>query len=179
MGYDMKNALAISIMALAITACSNNDNTTSNNIDSVESETTTEQVDTKVDTNSPAEIIQAFKDAGLPVGKVVVHTSASDPNKLLGRPDGYIASAHFEDNNVEQDMPIDGEDALPKGGSIEVWKTPEEAQARKNYIEEVVKQMNMPALKQYMYLKDEVLLRLEYDIIPEQADKYNQVLQSL
>ena len=179
MEYDVKNALIISIMALVITACSNNDNTTSNNTASTTNEAAAVEVATKVDINNPAEIIQAFKDAGLPVGKVLIHTSASDPNKLLGRPDGYIGFAHFEDTNVEQDMPINGEDALPKGGSIEVWKTSEEAQARKNYIEEVVKQMNMPALKQYMYLKDGVLLRLEYDIIPEQANKYNEVLQSL
>ncbi len=141
---------------------------------------TTKEVEEKISITNPEQVIQAFKDKGLPIGKVFIHNAENDPNKLLGRPDGYTASAKFEDTSVEQDQPIENDEIiLPKGGIIEIWNTQEAAEARKDYIDEVTDLMNMPALKQYMYIHKGVLLRLEYDIVPDQAKKYEDVLNSL
>ncbi|MDY3305510.1 hypothetical protein [Psychrobacter sanguinis] len=175
----MLKIFTIAVLALFITSCSNNQSQDTKN--DVDSHKEVVKKDAKqYSLNEPTEIIQAFKDSGLPIGKVVIHTSASDPNKLLGRPDGYIALVHFEDKSVEQNVPLtENEEVLHKGGVIEVWKSSDEAESRMNYISDVVKQMNIPALKQYMYRNKGVVLRLEYDVLPEQAAKYEAVLISL
>ena len=171
----MKKTLILILLSTALTACGGGEKD-----QDIPKQEEAQEVERKVAVTEPTELIQAFKDSGLPIGDVVIHSAESDPNNLLGRPDGYTASAHFEDTSVEQDQPFEeGETVLPKGGVIEVWGTQEKAEARKTYIEEVNNTFNMPGLKQYMYIHKDVLLRLEYDIIPDQAKKYEDVLKSL
>ena len=61
---------------------------------------------------------------------VQVYTAANDPNHLLGRPGGYTSKAAFSDSRVS---PADVEgldkDAIERGGSVEVFKTQEEARS--------------------------------------------------
>ena len=167
----MKNIAYVLSAVLLIAGCSSE----KNQDEPIQEKT--QEVEKIVDTKNPAEVIQAFKNNGLPIGEVLVHTAESDPNTLMGRPEGYIAFAHFEDTNVEQMSP-DADDLYPMGGSVEIWKTQEEAEARKSYLEEVTKMMNMSPLKQYRYVNKEMLLRLEYDIRPDQAKKYEEVFNS-
>ena len=182
-GVFMKKILVIISLGLLITACSNADNNTveqNQPASDASNDTSTISENTK-DTNNrtPEEIINAFKDAGLPIGEVIIHDSKSDPNNLLGRPDGYIASAHFEDKTVDQIEPLsDDDENLPLGGSIEIWPSQEGAQKRLDYMLKIDEVMNLQPLKQYRYLNDNILLRLEYEILPEDAEKYEEVLNT-
>lgn len=125
--------------------------------------------------------ILAFKDAGIPIGEVVIQTAETDPNNRLGRPGEYTGSAQFEDKRVEQLEPIPeldlDEPDLPLGGTIEIFNNEKDLQARKQYIEQVYEMM--PAAKEYMYASGLALLRLEYELTPTQAQEYEAVLNSL
>lgn len=125
--------------------------------------------------------ILAFKDAGIPIGEVVIQTAETDPNNRLGRPGEYTGSAQFEDKRVEQLEPIPeldlDEPDLPLGGTIEVFNNEKDLQARKQYIEQVYEMM--PTAKEYMYVSGLVLLRLQYELTPTQAQEYEAVLNSL
>ena len=166
-------------LSLLVAGCSNDDKSVAEAPNSIE---TNEAVNQNVQASSteiePEAIINAFKEAGLPIGRVVIHDSKSDPNNLLGRPDGYKASAHFEDTTVKQIAPLTEEDVdLPTGGSIEVWPDSDGARKRLDYMEKIDETMNLPQLKQYRYLHNNVLLRLEYEILPESAAQYEQILK--
>tara|TARA_R110002020_G_scaffold474773_2_gene707342 strand:+ start:5370 stop:5939 length:570 start_codon:yes stop_codon:yes gene_type:complete len=127
------------------------------------------------------DVIAAFKEAGLPIGEVIIQNADTDPNNKLGRPGEYIGSAQFEDSRVKQLEPMPEietvEPDLPLGGIIEVFDNDKDLQARKQYIEQAYEMM--PAAKQYMYVNKLVLLRLEYELTPDQAKEYETVFMSL
>lgn len=106
-----------------------------------------------------------LKAAGLPIGNIVVYTSANDPNKLLGRPNQYIGKVNFIDTTLEQ---YDANN--PDGGSIEVFNNNQDTANRKRYIDSVSK--DAPAFAEYSYINGKVLLRLSKSLTPEQAAKY-------
>ena len=118
----------------------------------------------------------------MPIGESNEFRNAdTDPNNKLGRPGEYIGSAQFEDNRVKQLEPMPEietvEPDLPLGGIIEVFDHDKDLQARKQYIEQAYEMM--PAAKQYMYVNKLVLLRLEYELTPDQAKEYETVFMSL
>lgn len=140
------------------------------------------EVKGNVDSDITADaVVTAFKDAGIPIGEVVIQTAETDPNNRLGRPGEYIGSAQFEDKRVKQLEPIPeldlDEPDLPLGGTIEVFNNEKDLQARKQYIEQVYEMM--PTAKEYMYVSGLVLLRLQYELTPTQAQEYKTVLNSL
>ncbi|MGT2667074.1 EbhA [Streptococcus rifensis] len=63
-------------------------------------------------------------------------TEDNDPNGNLNKQGGYTASIYFSDNQVAE--VVDGVDVVAKGtdagGNIEVYKTPDEAEARNTYL---------------------------------------------
>lgn len=115
--------------------------------------------------------IEAFKAAGLPVGKVLYHNAATDPNDLLGRPGQYIEKANWADGRVEQFDPKD-----PAGGTVEVFKTVDDLTRRKDYIESISK--SSPMFAGYTYAVGLVLLRLDKSLTPAQAAKYEKTLKA-
>lgn len=140
------------------------------------------EIKSKMGTPAKVEdVITAFKDAGLPLGEVIIQTAETDPNERLGRPGEYIGSAQFEDSRVTQleqmsELETD-EPNMPLGGTIEVFDNEKDLQVRKQYIEQVYEMM--PSAKQYMYANKLALLRLEYELTPDQAKKYETVFMSL
>lgn len=127
------------------------------------------------------DVIAAFKDAGLPLGEVIVQTAETDPNERLGRPGEYVGSAQFEDTRIEQPEPMSeleyDEPDLPVGGVIEMFENNKDLQARKQYLEQVYEAM--PLVKQYIYASKLGLLRLEFSLTPDQAKEYETVFMSL
>lgn len=122
--------------------------------------------------------IEAFKDNGLSVGQVIFYDEKTDPNKLLNRPNQYTQKVAFEDTSIEQpnsEFLTDGDTPI-NGGTIEVYPTNEGAIKRKEYIEQVTE--GMPMLQQYIYINKTAVLRLEHDILPSDAERYNVVFQS-
>lgn len=125
-----------------------------------------------VETNRSAEeIANALKDAGMPIGNIVVYDEKTDPNSLLGRPNEYTSKANFADSTVEQTDPEN-----PVGGSIEVFGNSKDAQARYDYVCDIISQA---PLSQYIYLNGNVLLRIDSQVLPEDAARYQSAFNQI
>ncbi len=117
------------------------------------------------------EIIDKLANKIANITHVIVYDEETDPNHLLGRPTGYSSKVNFADDRVEQ---YDIEEN-PEGGTIEVYGSQELATERYNYIESVY--MSYPNTRMYMYLEENIVFRLTYDLTPTQAEKiYNEFL---
>lgn len=117
------------------------------------------------------EIVAAFKDAGLPIGRVEIYDAANDPNEMLGRPGQYTAKFNFADTRLEQS----GEDV--RGGSIESFDNEEDRQNRADYIKSIGE--DMPIFAEYQYMSGLMLLRLDKGLTPDQAAEYDAIFQTL
>lgn len=108
----------------------------------------------------------------------VVYTAADDPNRLLGRPNGYSSKTSFIDTRIAGDavefMPPD---AIERGGSVEVFDDPAAAEARRDYIQAIGK--GLPAAVEYDYVADGVLVRVSRELTPEQAAEYERALAQI
>ncbi len=82
-----------------------------------------------------ARILARVQSAGVGVTAGIVQDEDTDPNRLLGRPGGYVGRASF-------DLPGGATDARPgdvdRGGVIEVFPTVDAASRRARYIAGVV-----------------------------------------
>lgn len=122
---------------------------------------------------SAEELITEFELSGFPINKVINYTAETDTNKLLGRPNQYTSKINFSDSRLEQ---FDEENE-PVGGSIEVFNNQEDAQNRKNYIDEIGK--NASIFVEYSYICDNVLLRLDKGFTPEEAEEYKKAFECI
>lgn len=103
------------------------------------------------------------------IGTYVEYDEATDVNGLLGRPGQYTSKINFEITTLEQTDPKD-----PKGGSIEVFATAEDAVTRYEYIQSLAQ--SMPLLAEYDYLNGCVLLRIDYDVLPSEEMLYEEAV---
>jgi hypothetical protein len=108
-----------------------------------------------------ASIVAALKTAGLPVSQITTYDENTDPNSLLGRPNEYIQKTSFADTQV----------ASPStdNGTIEVFSTAADAQARKAYVDGISK---ASFVGYYSYQSGVYLLRVSYDVPPSRAKQY-------
>lgn len=136
------------------------------------------------------EVVNKIKEKNSNVGEIVVYNEETDPNDKLGRPNQYTSKATFADNRLDQPQKITMEELNnneeyseyqteeekenliksnndPVGGTVEVFETKEDAEARKNYIEAL-----SSISSQYCYLIDKTLFRVEGDLTPTQAQEY-------
>ena len=134
------------------------------------------------------EIVNRLKENGLDIGEIVTYTEETDINNLLGRPNQYITKSTFAINSIKQPEKTTAEELKnngwseneiqeelilqnePIGGTIETFNNKEDMEKRKNYIESISSSASIFA--QYIYSNDYALLRLESDLTPEQAKKY-------
>ena len=124
-------------------------------------------------------IIEDLAKLGLPARLTVVFTAATDPNHLLGRPNGYLSKASFSDKRVPaSDTTGDSKGDVDYGGSVEVFATANEAKARAAYIESVL-EANPMLGTEYDYLNGPVLLRVSQYLIPSQAEEYQRALAKI
>ncbi|MEE6272503.1 hypothetical protein V2J56_03970 [Georgenia sp. MJ206] len=75
---------------------------------------------------------EALRAANANITDVAVYDDTNDPNELIGRPGQYISAARITDARAE------GGDGIDAGAVIEVFATPEDAQARSDYIQETL-----------------------------------------
>ena len=130
---------------------------------------------TPVPTTAEA-ILAGLQAAGLPITETVSFTAETDPNHLLGRPNGYVSKVSFRDARVPigvTDRPI----SVTDGGTIEVYPAPAGAKARFDYTQGLG--AATPLLIEYGFLKGRVLLRLTDILTPTQADEYRAALESI
>jgi hypothetical protein len=108
----------------------------------------------------------------------VVYTAASDPNKLLGRPNGYLSKIAFSDSRVSpSDVEGTDSDAVERGGSVEVYADADGAKKRSDYIQAIAK--GLPAAGEYDYLSGAVLVRVSRVLTPDQARDYETALKTI
>lgn len=120
------------------------------------------------------EICNELKNNNNNIGKIVVYTEETDSNNLLGRPNQYTSKVNFADNRISQEY-VEENDA--KGGTIEVFNNKTDMKKRKEYIEQISNSSSMFA--QYIYSKGNILLRLEKDLTPEQAQEYEKIFNQI
>ncbi|MGW3120951.1 hypothetical protein ACWDBW_28025 [Streptomyces sp. NPDC001107] len=98
-------------------------------------------------------------------------TAENDPNHLLGRPNQYTSKVTFTDTRIKAaDVTGTEKGDVERGGAIEVFGSPTDAAARAKYIQAVTK--SMPALTEYDYVHDTVLIRVSHYLTPAQAASY-------
>jgi hypothetical protein len=123
------------------------------------------------------QVVQGLAKA-LPIQLVITYTASSDPNHLLGRPNGYTSKAAFTDARVSSAAPGTQVGAINKGGSVEVFSSPSAATARDHYVQTLLK--DLPILgSEYDYVSGNVLLRLSGYYVPSQAQQFKSVLGTL
>ncbi|MFE2071135.1 hypothetical protein ACFXDH_53850 [Streptomyces sp. NPDC059467] len=105
-------------------------------------------------------------------------TADNDPNHLLGRPNQYTSKITFDDTRISADD-VTGTDKgdVERGGAIEAFGSPADAQARAKYIQAVTK--SMPMLTEYDYVHGTVLVRLSHYLTPKQAADYKTATDNL
>src|SRR5690349_20328219 len=87
-----------------------------------------------------AGVVKALVEQGMPATLTVTYTEANDPNKLLGRPNGYTSKASFADSRVDASKVTSKEKGdVGFGGSVEVYADAGQAEARAAYIQEIGK----------------------------------------
>lgn len=113
-------------------------------------------------------------EAGLPLGDVSVHTAATDPNRLLGRPGYYTSKADFRDMRHKNDD-LGGWDG--DNHTIEVFPNTASALTRKLYVDRVTK--GVPFLTQYQILHGRVLIRFDRVMLPDEVQEYRVALDKI
>ena len=118
------------------------------------------------------QVVTKMQEKGLPIDNVVVYDEKTDWNKLLGRPNQYTSKVNFADSRLEQTDPEN-----PNGGTIEVFENTSDLEKRKKHNEMVMEQY--PVFTEYLFVHDNYILRLSYDLTPDQAEEYKKIFMSI
>lgn len=118
------------------------------------------------------QIITEFKNAGHPVENIINYSAETDDNHLLGRPNQYTSKVNFADSRLSQYSSSD-----PNGGTIEVFNNYSDALRRKQYLDIVYS--SFPRLRMYIYQYSNVLVRLSFDLTPDQTGVYQDGFRKL
>lgn len=138
---------------------------------SSEAQAATGQTEAEPQQATAAQIVAAFVKEGLPLSNITVYTEETDINEKLGRPGEYIGKVNWADTRYPDTMQDD-----PELGTIEVFKTEEDLNDRKSYLEDIFEKM--PMMEQYMYVSGLALMRLDFALTPSEAEEYDKVFQS-
>ncbi|GII56115.1 hypothetical protein Pth03_45040 [Planotetraspora thailandica] len=132
---------------------------------------------TAAPTNAAA-VIKALAGEGLPIKLTVTYNERNDPNKLLGRPGGYIAKAAFTDKRIKpSDVLGADKGSVDLGGGVEVFPDAAGAKARADYIQSIAK--SSPMFAEYDYAKGNVVVRVSKEIAPSDAKAYQAALNKI
>lgn len=124
---------------------------------------------------SARQVVQRFKRAGLPIGRVEVYTATTDLNHLLGRPGQYTSKANWIDTRIKGEGSSGTSIDSVRGGSVEVFGTLADASRRARYVRAVTQSSS--AFVEYDFQRGSVLLRLSRDLTPAQASAYKAALK--
>ncbi|WP_133766738.1 hypothetical protein [Amnibacterium kyonggiense] len=110
---------------------------------------------------------KAIRSSAKHVAKVVEVTEDNDPNKLIGRSNGYVSAAVLYDSRTACSDGL-GADC---GAMVEQWGSPADAKQRSEYIQKILKAS--PVLgSEYDTVQGSFLLRVAGDLKPSQAKTY-------
>lgn len=119
-----------------------------------------------------AQVVEGLRSAGLPIGAVTVFTETTDPNTGLGRPGQYSSKASFADTRIGTE--VDGVDG---GGDVEAFDDAGSLGERADYLAGFADGQLLGGW--YQYTAGNAILRLAFDLTPDQAQEYEIALQNL
>ena len=122
----------------------------------------------KAPARNASTIVQNLVDAGLPIENIIAYNEQTDPNSLLGRPNGYTSKVSFADNRIEQ-YSLD-----PEGGTVEVFNSIADANTRNLY----VSTFSGTLFGSYVFQSNNIIMRISHELTPAQAEEYNAALTS-
>lgn len=143
--------------------------------------------DSPVTTNAPVvpkvltatDVTTALVGALSTVKSTVVYTETTDPNKLMGRPNGYTSKTAFSDSRVAAaDVEFMDSDATERGGTVEVYPTADGATARSKYLQAIFSASSMFG-SEYHFQNGGILVRVTGNLTPAQSADYKAVVASL
>ena len=120
-------------------------------------------------------IVDAFVKAGLPATQAVAQTESTDPNAFLGRPGQYTERVSFDIPGGDTSAAVGETD---RGGVIELWPSPAEAQARADYIQSVLKGGTILG-SEYDYVRGSALVRITGKVLPSVATQFQAALAAM
>ena len=120
------------------------------------------------------QVVKALANTVAEAEPATVYTAKTDKNNLLGRPGGYTSKADFTDDRAQPDL----DDAVQKGGTIEVYDDPADANERAEFIASTLKKMKIFGTE-YHYLNGGTLLRVSGELTPDEAAEYETALNKL
>jgi hypothetical protein len=172
-------AVALLVGAVAV-GCGGTDDSSASPKDAAAVEEPTTSTTTTTTTTAPpepttltaAEVVERLRDAGLPIGEVQVFDASTDPNERLGRPGQYTSKASFADTRIG--TAVDGVDG---GGDVEAFDDPDALSERAEYLAGFADQQLIGGW--YQYTAGNAILRVPFELTPDQAAQYDAALQSL
>jgi len=124
-----------------------------------------------------AAVANELKNSIKNVTEVRVITEENDPNDLIRRPNGYTSAAVLVDSRIE--LPCDKKEPSANcGATVEVWKSHEDAKRRSDYIQTIQKEASILG-SEYNYLDGPVLLRVNGELTPTVAKRYEAAFKEL
>lgn len=170
----MKWAAVAAVVAFTISGCTSGNpapaasgtSSPAPKVDSKPSALNAEQVSDRL-----AQAIPSFKTFR-------VYTEADDPNKLMGRPGGYTSKTAFYDSRISKEALLGAkDDAITRGGSVEVFETEKAVSARYEYVKAIAESSSL--FTEYDYVSGTALLRVSKELTPSQAREYEAALKQI
>ncbi|TFE25722.1 hypothetical protein E0F15_19335 [Frankia sp. B2] len=116
--------------------------------------------------------------AGLPLHTTVVYSAATDPDRLLGRTNGYTSRIAFSDPRVGvNEVSGSPAGAIERGGAIEVFADAASAQQRATKLLTVT--ADNPLVTEYVFVQRTVVLRVSLVLTADIAREYEAALLRL
>jgi hypothetical protein len=170
----MRALIVASFAALALTACSKaNDTATAAPPGSATAPATTKPAAPK----TARQYATALKSKLPRVRRIIVLTEDTDPNNMLGRPNGYVSAAVLIDPQGES--PCSGQNVGAEcGAKVEVWPNVADAAARIKYVQQQLKQMPMLGTE-YDYQAGPAVLRIHGTVKPSIARTYQRAWRAV
>lgn len=146
------------------------------------------------------DITNKLKEKCSNIGEIVVYTEETDPNELLGRPNGYTSKIVFADTRITQPEKMTLEDLKndttgteaekqkfltshnePYGGTIEIFSNETDMQKRKDYLSSMMSSGNTFLNSSYAYIYSNacILLRIHRSLTPTQAEEYENAFNEI
>jgi hypothetical protein len=169
-----RRAAAVALLLpLAMAACSNaSNNSTQPDTAAAKPVAATPAPARKTDAKT---VLAKLTAGGLPISNGAVQDENTDPNNLIGRPNGYTSRASFD---VPGGKPDGDKYDIDRGGVIEVWADAAAAKTRADYLTNALK--NMPILgTEYHYLRGPVLVRISGKVKPSVATGFETAAAAL
>jgi hypothetical protein len=120
-----------------------------------------------------AEVVAGLEAAGLPIEDVTVYDESSDPNELLGRPGQYTGKAGFRDGRLPEDL--DPTETVV--GDVETFADGDALDDRADYLAGFAENTFLGGW--YQFEAGNAILRVTFELTPDQADEYEAALEGL